>query len=259
PEPPRLETKGQLLTGPLDSGIPRCRWHRVRMDADVPVGTSLELAVATNEDLHAAPQGDKKRNLGWEDFEPGVPHFSDWTAGPRGSKDFLIEQPPGRYLYVRLRLLGSGTDTPRVRRIRIDFPRVTSLEHLPDVYRENPKAEDFTERFLSLFDATIEDLDGVIQRYPALLDPSGVPAQVLPWLGGFFDVAFNPKWDAAKRREILKAVPGLYRQRGTVDGLKAAVKLAFGVEPVIQESFSTAVWGALGAGRRRICPCRKRE
>src|SRR5262249_23778732 len=33
PPPPPRQTHGQLLTLPIDSGIPRCRWHRVRIDA----------------------------------------------------------------------------------------------------------------------------------------------------------------------------------------------------------------------------------
>src|SRR5262249_26232537 len=41
PLPPLRATQGQLLTVALDSGLPRCRWHRVEVDADLPFGTSL--------------------------------------------------------------------------------------------------------------------------------------------------------------------------------------------------------------------------
>ena len=255
PKPPQVQPKGQLLTGPFDSGIPRCRWHRVRVDANRPAGTDLAFAVATAEDPNATPQGDSTRDPGWENFPAGTPHFSDWTFAPKGSLDFLIDQPPGRYLYFRMRLIGSGSASPLVRRVRIDFPRATSLEYLPDVYRENPKAEDFTERFLSLFDVSIADLDRTIERYPALLDPSGVPEQVLPWLGGFFDVGFDPAWDADKRRRILQAVPQLYRQRGTIAGLQSAINLAFGVKPAVQELFTTTTWGALAGRKTGACAC----
>ena len=33
-----LVRRGQFLSAPLDSGIPGCRWHRIRIDADVPGG-----------------------------------------------------------------------------------------------------------------------------------------------------------------------------------------------------------------------------
>jgi phage tail-like protein len=184
----------------------------------------------------------------WKDFPEGVPHPSDWQKSVDGSLDFLVSgQPPGRYLFVRVRLTGDGNATPRVRRVRLDFPRATSLDLLPAVYRENPDAEDFTERFLSLFDSTVGDIDRGIERYAALLDPEGVPEEVLPWLGSILGVAFDRSWSAEQRRAILRAVPELYRRRGTVEGLSAAIRLVFGFDPIIEELAAQRMWGALAS------------
>ncbi len=242
-------TQGQLLTTPIDSGIPRCRWHRVRVDAELPVGTGMEIAVATAEVIDGATsQG--QPDAAWPGFDAGVPHPLDWQA-VEGSEDFLIDQPPGRYLYLRIRLTSDGTATPVVRSLRLDFPRSTSVDALPSVYREDPRAEDFTERFVALFDAALEDLDAVVERLPALLDVADTPADVLPWLGRFLGAAFDPAWDVARRRRILSALPALYGRRGTPDGLAAAVKLVFGVEPVIEEITGTSIYGAVaGSGSR---------
>src|SRR5207253_3407809 len=60
-------------------------------------------------------------------FPAGIPHPADWQDAPGGALDFLVDQPPARYLYLRLRLTG-GVATPLVRRIRLDFPRVRSEE-----------------------------------------------------------------------------------------------------------------------------------
>ena len=179
-----------------------------------------------------------------------MPHPHDWQAAPNGSLDFLINQPPGRFLFVRLRLTGDGNATPVVRRIRLDFPRVTSLEFLPPVYREQPDAEDFTERFLSLFDASIAELDRAIERAPALLDADGVPDEVLPWLGSFLDVAFDGAWGPERLRHIVRAVPELYRRRGTAAGLAQAIQLIFDVKPAIQELAAERNWGGLGETTR---------
>jgi phage tail-like protein len=253
PQPPQRQTQGQLITTELDSGIPRCEWHRIRLDADIPAGTTLSVAAATTEDPKAPNQGDASREPpAWRNFPPGPPHFSDWTAATTGSVDFLIDQPAGRYLFFRLRMTGNGTATPVVRRARIDFPRVTSLDYLPAVYRENPKAEDFTSRFLSLFDASIAEVDSVITRYPALLDPTGVPAQLLPWLGGFFDIGFDPTWAADKRRHLLQAAPQHYRLRGTLAGLQLAIQTVFGVTPSIEELSSAGPWGSI-TGKTALC------
>jgi phage tail-like protein len=251
PTPTRLYERGQLLTKAIDSGISRCRWHRVRLDADIPSGTSLEVSVSTSEDENPTPQGDATSRGAWEGFHAGVPHQRDWQVAPDGSVDFLVQQqPPGRYLFVRVRFTGSGTNTPVVRQVRLEFPRQTSLDLMPPVYRENPDAEDFSERFLSLFDASIADLDAAVERYPALLDPEGVPAEVLPWLGTFVDVSLDSSWTTERRRAILRAVPTLYRKRGTVEGLKLAVELVFGITPAIQEIAAERMWGAIASSKR---------
>ncbi|HEV7669578.1 MAG TPA: phage tail protein [Thermoanaerobaculia bacterium] len=234
PQPPERQREGELATLAIDSGIPRCRWHRARIDADLPPGTSIEILATSSEEA---------------DADPSTAH-SDDAQTEVGAVDFLFRQPPGRFLFLRLRLRGDGRATPVVRRIRLDFPRVTSLELLPAVYREDPRAEDFTERFLSLFDAAIEDLDALIARFPALLDAAGVDERVLPWLGGILDVAFEPSWPAARRRALLAAVPRLYRLRGTPEGIALAVELVFGVRPAIQELFFARRFGAVGGGSR---------
>lgn len=241
------EKQGQLLTLAIDSGEPRCRWHRVRIDADVPSGCTLGVNVSSSEEALPVAQG--VVDDGWSAFNAGIPHPGDWQTVAENLPDYLIDQPPGRYLFVRLRLTGDGFDTPRVRRIRFDFPRQTSLDMLPVVYRDNPRAEDFSERFLSLFDAFVEDVDSIITRFPALFDTDGVPDAVLPWLGGFLDVAMDPAWDSERRRRILRAVPELYRKRGTVDGMRLAVQLVFDIDPVIQEMSMLRPWSSLNQAR----------
>ncbi|HEU4837588.1 MAG TPA: phage tail protein [Pyrinomonadaceae bacterium] len=233
PEAPDRYGEGKLLTKAIDSGIPRCRWHRLTLDAEVPSGTTLEVAVATGE-LNREGKHD-------------LPHERDWQVARAGSSDFLINQPPGRYLFVRLIFKGKGAVTPLVRRIKLEFPRVTSLDLLPPIYRENPDAEDFTERFLALFDASIADLDRAIERAPALLDAGGVPDAVLPWLGSFLDLTFDPSWGPELRRKVLRALPDLYRKRGTVAGLKETIKLIFDVTPAIQELATERSWGTVTA------------
>ena len=244
---PLFVEQGQLLSLAIDSGIPRCAWHRVRLDAEMPSGTTVAIAVSTNEEPVPAAQGVAEGE--WLGFAAGIPHPVDWQEATLNSDDFLIQQPPGRYLFLRLRLTGDGFQTPNIQRIRLDFPRQTSLNQLPFVYRDNPEAEDFSERFLSLFDAFLENIDNVIERLPALLDTSGVPDAALSWLGRFLDIAMDTAWDAERRRRVLQAAPKLYRMRGTVDGMRTAIHLLFDVDPVIQELPIERPWGAVGGIR----------
>ncbi|WP_086860723.1 phage tail protein [Streptomyces milbemycinicus] len=218
-------TSGSYVTTLIDSGISRCRWHRVRVDADVPAGTAVAVDIVVSED--------------------GRYEESDWQLSAPGATDFLVDQPPGRFLRLRLRLSGDGGATPVVRRIRLDFPRATSADLLPPAFRQDPAADDFTERFLSLFDATLAQLDRVIERYPALLDPAGVPDRVLPWLAGLLGLSYEAGWDAPTRRALLAAAPELYRRRGTPWALREAVRIVFGAAPVIDELAADRRWAQL--------------
>ncbi|MCQ8190691.1 phage tail protein I [Streptomyces rugosispiralis] len=232
PAPPATDayvTSGSYLTTLIDSGISRCRWHRVRLDAEVPAGTAAAVEIVVSED--------------------GRYDESDWQTSAPGVTDFLVDQPPGRFLRLRLRLSGDGASTPVLRRVRLDFPRVTSADLLPPAFREDPAADDFTERFLSLFDATLAQLDRVIERYPSLLDPAGVPDRALPWLAGLLGLSFEAGWDARTRRALLAAAPELYRRRGTPWALREAVRIVFGVAPVVDELAADRRWAHLRAAR----------
>jgi phage tail-like protein len=247
--PKRLAERGQLLTGPISSGQSRCRWHRIRIDADVPPMTHCWVEVATSEDPAPPDQGTPDPE--WPNFPVGPLHPKDWqTTHPGDPLDFLIQQPPGQYLFLRLRLLGDGFSTPAVHRIRIDLPRSTSLERLPAVYREAPDAEEFGERFLSLFDATIEQIDQAILRAPALLDAGGVPDELLPWLGAFLDLAFDPAWSPTQRRQLLEAAPRLYRIRGTLAGFIETIQIVTGATPAVIELALQRRWGILSQDAR---------
>ncbi|MFL6125572.1 phage tail protein I [Actinophytocola sp.] len=231
PEPPPeagvYVPAGEFTTRRIDSGISRCRWHRVRVDADLPAGTAVTVSIVVSEDDQFAE--------------------SDWQTAPAGVTDFLVDQPPGRYLTARVALSGDGSATPVLHRIRLDFPRSTSADLLPAAFRQDPAADDFTERFLSLFDATMAEIDQVIERYPALLDPDGVPDAALPWLAGLLGLSFEAGWDADTRRKLITAAPELYRRRGTPAALKQAVEIVFGVEPVIDELAGDRHWAQVRA------------
>ncbi|PPK67145.1 phage tail protein [Actinokineospora auranticolor] len=227
PAPGRYVADGEFTTTLVDSGISRCRWHRVRVEADVPAGTAVAIAVVVSEDGRFAD--------------------SDWQQAPPGSTDFLVDQPPGRYLTLRARLSGDTTATPVLHRVRLDFPRSTSADLLPGAFRQDPVADDFTERFLSLFDATLAEIDRVVERYPALLDAGGVPDDALPWLAGLLGLSFEAGWDAATRRALIAAAPRLYRGRGTRAALSEAVDIVFGVRPVIDELANERHWAQVRA------------
>lgn len=229
---PKLNERGIIRTAPdspLDSGMPRCHWHRVRLDVELPAHTGVTVWLAAVENAADAVADE------------------DWQAidTPAAIRDFLIDQPPGRYLHVKIELRGDSLVTPKIQRIRLDFPRSTSVTRLPGIYREDPVAADFLDRFIATFDASIEDLDRVIARFPALLDPQSTPAEAFAWLATFFDIALDPAWSPQTRRNILDEAHELYRRRGTPWALSRAIELTTGTAPAIQELASSGMFARL--------------
>ena len=224
----RYATAGTYRSEPLDSGIPGCRWHRVRLDADLPAGTSVQVAVATTALAGAEP-------------DP-----SDWFEVGADVTDSTVTRPPGQYAHVRIRLGGDGFATPTIHQVRLDMPRHTSLDELPAVYSEDLDARDFSERFLSLFDAQLEELDEVIARLDDLLDADALPDDALGWLAGLLGLGFEAEMIVAQRRALIAAAPGLYRRRGTPSGLVDTLRIALGIDASIDELGPMRPWGAVG-------------
>ena len=243
------EMLGQYLSGPLDSGIGGCRWHRVRLDADVPETTTVRIAVATTDGPveERAPQPPPADP--WSAFPPGDPHPSDWVEAAPGVTDVTLTTPPGRYAYVRLRLTGDGSATPAVYQVRLDMPRRTSLDDLPAVFSEDADARDFSERFLSLFDAELEGVDEAVARRDALLDSEALPDDALGWLASLLGVGFEAEMTAAQRRALIAAAPALYHRRGTPSGLVDTLRIALGIDATVEELGPERPWGAAGAAR----------
>lgn len=222
---------GVLVSGPFDSGIEQCQWHRIVMEFcnGIPLGTSVSVWTATAEqELTAAEVMD-----------------ADWQSGKINADDFLILSAAGRYLWIKLVFRGNGVDTPLLRNITIQFPRNTYLEYLPAVYQADPVSKDFLGRFLSIFETELSGIDTKIDAMDTLFDPDGAPAgtkDFLSWLAGWVDMTYEPGWSVDVRRRLLRNAPELYKKRGTPNGLKLFLRLALGIEVQILEHFQLRHW-----------------
>ena len=150
----------------------------------------------------------------------------------------------GRYLWVRVELLGDGRSTPELAALRAYGSRFSYVEHyLPELYRETvfgPDADallaaegpqtstpaDFLERFVDNVEGFLTLLEDRIASAYLLTDPRTVPDEALEWLGGWIGVSFDPAYPPARQRGLIEAAPQLFRRRGTLDGLRLALDLA---------------------------------
>jgi phage tail-like protein len=105
------------------------------------------------------------------------------------------------------------------------------LKYLPAVFQQHPFLGEFLLPFEQVH-AGLGDLLSTIDRYfaPALAD-----AEFLPWLATWVALILDEDWDEAKRRQLISEAVTIYRERGTVKGLKRYLEIYTELEPDIRE------------------------
>jgi phage tail-like protein len=235
--------QGRYYSGPLNSHIYRCVWHRVVLRGSVPPGTSVQVDSFTSEASKPI------------DEVLGLPD-SRWSTGQRDTDtsarewDCLLQAPAGRYLWLRVTLASDGAATPTLDSIKVYFPRASSLQYLPAVYQESAAAGDFLDRFLSIFDTVRGCISDQITYLARYFDPKATPAKpcvpgetdFLTWLASWLGLSLRSGWPVHKRRELVRQAHKLYKLRGTPEGMRLAIELYAGVRPQILELFKLRRW-----------------
>ena len=116
---------------------------------------------------------------------------------------------------------------------------------LPALYQE----DDFTQRFVSAFDAALAPIFAALDNFPAYLDPWLSPEDFLEWLGSWLGIALDESWSLTRRRALVSRAFEFYRMRGTARGLQEQVEVLTGGTVELHETggvaSSTTAGGAL--------------
>jgi len=116
---------------------------------------------------------------------------------------------------------------------------------LPALYQE----DDFTQRFVSAFDAALAPIFAALDNFPTYLDPWLAPEDFLEWLAGWFGIVLDESWSLTRRRALVTRAFEFYRMRGTASGLKEQVEVLTGGSVDLHETggvaSSTTAGGAL--------------
>lgn len=236
PSGPRFVGEGVLVTKALDSGLPGCRWHAVEVRGRVPQGTRVEVATLTAEDdfteAEVATLGDR--------WTPSA-SFGDPALG---AWDTLVFAPDGRYLWLRLTLIGDGADTPELVDVAVRPSRHTSLERLPAIFAAGES--DFLERYLALTDNVRASVTDLLEHLPHELDARTADASArrdfLAWLGGWVGMDDLGALPVPRRRRLIAAASELYRRRGTPDGVARHMGLWLGRRVEVLEHYRLRRW-----------------
>ncbi len=231
--------KGTYLSKPVDSQVQKTRWYRFLLEGSFPRGTKVEFRYYISDKLL---EENELKELSESEWEEGLPGSSAVQGEEKRDALFRTEFE-GRYLWFRTTLTGTEKLSPTVSSVTVFFPKVSYLDYLPSVYREDPANRDFLESFLAIFESLFFETDFEIDHLGRYLDAAGTPPEFLEWLGvwvaasqGRGDQGDRKKVPEAKQREFISRAVPLYRERGTREGLKNLIFLYTGKNPIIVEN-----------------------
>jgi phage tail-like protein len=118
-----------------------------------------------------------------------------------------------------------------------------TIDRLPGLYQDDQLARELT----GALDEVIAPALGVIDNFPAYLDPATTPDDFLDWLAGWVGLLLDETWPIERRRAFVAVAAQLYRNRGTSAGLAMHVRLLTGGEVEIEESGGSS-WSATSGG-----------
>jgi phage tail-like protein len=279
---PRYVDEGALTTPVLDGGEPGCVWHRLMLDACIPPGATVDVYTRAADDWRELTLPEwlsdvEARMLGASGDAPddgGVSEseLADWHREPRpyrrsdgpelpyvpaadgphrGTWELLFQRARGRYVQVKVVLRGDGRTTPRLRALRVWYPRFSYLErYLPAVYREDAESASFLDRFLANLEGILTTVEDRIAAAQILFDARSAPPDALQWLARWVGVALDPRWEPDRRRLFIRHAMDFFAARGTVRGLQLALRLA------LDDCVDDQLFARADRARRRTEPVR---
>ena len=225
--------RGVYISKPVDSEENDILWHRLIINGSFVKGTQVEFFYyASDEKLSG---GEIKA------LEPGKWNIciSETSAvqGYEKRDSLFLDRAEGRYLWFKIVLSGTEEVSPYITSIGIFFPRASYIDYLPAIYREEPHSRDLLERFLSIFESIIFEMDHTIEHIDRFFDACNAPPEFLSWLASWLAVPVDEDWTEEKKRLFIRHAASLYKKRGTREGLSESIELFTGVKPLIVENF----------------------
>lgn len=99
------------------------------------------------------------------------------------------------------------------------------VKYLPAIFQQrddSPNGKSLAN-FLLPFEQVLSEFEILLSGIDHYYDPKNTPERFLPWLASWVALELDDKWDEEKKRDQIAKAIGLYRRRGTVEGLKQSI------------------------------------
>jgi phage tail-like protein len=106
------------------------------------------------------------------------------------------------------------------------------LRYLPSIYSE----DDFTARFLGIFEGMLDPIEQLVRDLPYYFDPATAPPALLPWLAEWLATDDAAAWPAPAQRALLRDAVRIFGRRGTAEGLQLHLAALIGTPPLLTDN-----------------------
>lgn len=238
---------GIYISGQFDSGQSETVWHRLRLDSDVPGGGVLKLRLYASDSVEAfLPSKNGVLEVNFDeymkrqdiDINRKVDAFDYIGANVyENPTDVLMFDIKGRYLWACIELVNYDRQKTRIKSMKIEFPRVSFVDYLPEVYKESIEQDSFLERFIGIFQSIYVDIEDKIDQTPIKFDAEITSKEFLDWLSDWISIQDPAIWGEKKLRRLVKEAVKIYKMKGTKRAVSKIVQEYTGIEPIIVEQF----------------------
>lgn len=233
---------GWFFSRVLDAGETEMAWHRFRLTLPESGGGFFSVCIYASDRNDLDREGERipledflrstKETL--EEKKEALSPFLGKTVTL--SDDVLLHEVKGRYLWFCLEMERRDGENVCIRNLRIDFPKQSWIQYLPEIYQREEASRVFLERYLGIFQSLYEDMTEKIESAAGWFDPDSAPAGMLSWLADWIALEDAPIWNENQLRFLLRHAMQLYRIRGTAEYLQKMIRLYTGCEACIVEN-----------------------
>ncbi len=189
---------------------------------------SYELPAETSQELPAILEREQEQVI-------RVPFGSDFTPGEWYQVEIQVRIdtfPMDQYLVADANLVTADAQTLASESIQVSvFGKGKYLGYLPEIYY----GDDFTSRFLMLFESFWKPVSQQIDQVSYYFDPDLTPPEFVPWLASWLGLPVDPALPIERVRTLLKNAMMLYQYRGTYRALKTYLEIYTAGEVEIEE------------------------
>ncbi len=236
---------GHYISKCFDSYYENENWHRYLLDFFSGINTRIKINYYATDENRMVYNNRKltisefmnSSELTFEEKKERLCSKSYFKSECLNCKDGLFQNTKGRYLWFYIELIGTTASSPMVKSIQMYYKRQSYLRYLPEVYQQDKQSSAFLERFLSIFESYLSDMEESIDNIHKSFEPDLNSGDSLRWISTWLGLELDNSWTDDQIKRLIKVSAELYKFKGTKTSIETILEIYLYEKPYIIESF----------------------